>query len=1304
MQVIRSHLSADTCSISPRAKSTLRMVVLSFFVVLAWAIPVRAGYERRCEPYAPDEIIVKFKGPAADMLTQQTKAGRSIGQAKLSDELNALNADFGLKRIGRLCPDSNRGRRAGKLPKTQSDSPLAAQKHRTRQAPPRSAGERPIELGRLYKLELDLKGGKSVHDAVAAYSKCVDVEYAELNYTFSIYTEPNDPLYPLQWALNNTGQMYPASGGYNDPPGTADADVDAPEAWQIEAGDSNVVVAIIDTGVDYSHRDLEHNMWINADEVPGNGIDDDNNGYIDDIFGYDFVGYIQTGGDGDPRDDNGHGTHCAGIAAADGNNGLDISGLCRQAGIMAVKFLDADGSGYSADAVAAIYYAVANDARVISNSWGGGSYSKALEEAIAYAASMDVIVVAAAGNDNWDIPQYPAYYEGVIAVAATNSNDQKAPFSNFGDWVDIAAPGVDILSLLADGTGAGTIYDDYTTVASGTSMACPHVAGASALLLSVNPTLTPTEVYEVLAEGTDAISPGICTSGRLNLFNSAKLMHGHMALDRDYYMCSDLVRICLLDSGRIGGGTLQMIAATSGGDLEAVTLTELDGGTGVFAGQIATTAETVAPGNGLLEVAHDQAITVTYQDNDDGLGSPQNLVASAVIDCQPPTVASVEIDPFGQEPTVTFATDEQTAGKVHFGRRRWKLHHTVGDTNSASVEHTIILEPVLPETRYYFVVEAADLAGNVTVDDNSGKYYRLTTDGPGPIYVPYDYNTIQEAIYHSWDGGTVWVADGSYTENGNRDIDFRARAITVTSINGPEYCVIDCNADQEQQHRGFVFDSGEQAESILQGFTIINGYALRGGAVWCTYSSPTIKNCLFTANNTEFLGGAISNFESNPIIANCAFTDNHAEGYGGGIDNDINSSPEIVNCTFSNNTADYGGAITNFYQCDATIIDCNFEDNTSQREGGAVDNIYSSPTISKSSFTGNSSAIGGAAASVIASDPHITNCRFSSNSAGIYGGAIYTEYRCNPVISNCLLAGNAAYVGGTIYNRTSKSSVINCTLTGNSAILTTGGIISSQTSTTQSEITVSNCIFWNNSDISGTDQQAQLFVPSGSVLANYNCIQGWTGLLGGVGNFGDDPCFVEAGYYDPCNIWVDGDYHLLRGSPCIDSGNSAAVASDITDLDGDGDTNEPLPYDLERNARFADKPNSPDAGYGPWPIVDMGVYEAAPEPIELPMRLMPRFITVHGKARWLWAFLRLRGGITADDIDLNTPAYTEPLNIKSRWVRTFGQPGGWGYLIVGFSKAELAALADNGRIELKVYAFLKTGQKIYGSDTVVVRK
>ena len=189
------------------------------------------------------------------------------------------------------------------------------------------------------------------------------------------------------------------------------ADIRATEAWAFTTGSSNIIVAVIDTGVDYFHQDLRHNLWRNTREIPGNGIDDDGNGFIDDFHGYDFVS-----NDSDPFDDNGHGTHVSGTIGAEGNNGIGTAGVCWQVTILPVKAFDQDGNGSVANAINAIHYAVANGARIINASWGLDEKSRALEEAVRFATDAGVLFVAAAGNSRTATPSYPAAYNDVIAV------------------------------------------------------------------------------------------------------------------------------------------------------------------------------------------------------------------------------------------------------------------------------------------------------------------------------------------------------------------------------------------------------------------------------------------------------------------------------------------------------------------------------------------------------------------------------------------------------------------------------------------------------------------------------------------------------------------------------------------------------------------------------------------------------------------------------------------------------------------------------------------------------------------------
>ncbi len=306
--------------------------------------------------------------------------------------------------------------------------------------------------------QMRLPDGVSVEEAVEYYKSDPDVEYAEPNYIVRIDSVPDDTYFNNLWGLHNTGQT---GGG-------ADADIDAPEAWDLTTGSTDVVIAVVDTGVAYDHPDLAGNIWNNTGETScSDGIDNDGNGYIDDCKGWDFVG-----NDNDPADYNGHGTHVAGTIAAHGNNSNGITGVMWQAKIMPLRFLGISGSGTTADAVSAILYANAKGAHVINNSWGGSGYSQALKDAI---DASNAVVVCAAGNSSSNIDKfsfYPAGYKSanIISVAATDSRDNLASFSNYGKTsVDLAAPGLNIYSTIpVIGYGSPvTLYEETFDGASG---------------------------------------------------------------------------------------------------------------------------------------------------------------------------------------------------------------------------------------------------------------------------------------------------------------------------------------------------------------------------------------------------------------------------------------------------------------------------------------------------------------------------------------------------------------------------------------------------------------------------------------------------------------------------------------------------------------------------------------------------------------------------------------------------------------------------------------------------------------------
>lgn len=365
--------------------------------------------------------------------------------------------------------------------------------------------------------KLELPASLSVAAALAALRADPAVLYAEPNYYVHALSEvsapklaapgaqaiPNDPRFGEQWYLHNTGQ----TGG------TIDADIDAPAAWDLTTGSRTVVIGVVDTGIEYAHPELSANLWVNPGEVPGNNLDDDGNGVIDDVHGYNAIT-----GNGNANDDQGHGTFGAGIIGAAGNNGQGISGVAPRVSLMALKFLSANGSGTTADAIAALNYAVARkqagvNLRALNNAWGGGTFSQALLDAIGAtnAAGILFVAVSASSGGNHDTnPSYPAGYDvpNVVVLTATDHNDVLAPFASYGALtVDLGGPGVNILSTELDGT--------YATF-SGKSWTAAQFSGTAALMCAVAPSLTMAQVKSTIMATGDANASlaGRTVSGR----------------------------------------------------------------------------------------------------------------------------------------------------------------------------------------------------------------------------------------------------------------------------------------------------------------------------------------------------------------------------------------------------------------------------------------------------------------------------------------------------------------------------------------------------------------------------------------------------------------------------------------------------------------------------------------------------------------------------------------------------------------------------------------------------------------------
>jgi subtilisin family serine protease len=506
----------------------LRTATLVVSVCLA-SVPVAgaspsAAPPARLVPYRPGRLIVKMRPWVTACVDCLIREGAGLAQATGGDGLDRLNRRHGLRAARPLRRvDGSRGTLAerAKAERERMSRGLTA-RNRTKLTP-----DGPIPMfSSTYVLEfaphLDM-------EAVAReYAMNPAVEYAEPDRRVSVRFVPNDPYFSSSGAW---GQSFPDLWGLHL--------VGAEAAWDVARG-AGVVIAIIDTGIDAGHPDLASSIWVNPGEIPGNHRDDDGNGYVDDVNGWNFVD-----DSGRVDDDNGHGTHVAGTAAASGNDGTGILGVAWESRVMAVKGLDADGNGYVSDLAEAILYAVDNGAAVVNASWGGPATST-MRDVLAAAHGAGVVVVAAAGNDAADLDGRlvqafdPSDDPNAISVSAFTHADRLAPFSNFGTSIDVAAPGGgdddpagtpsperSVLSLRARNaapaiTGNGVlVVGDVFLRQAGTSMAAPHVAGAAAVLLSARPDLSPEQVRQALRLGADDTgAPGWDVQagyGRLNV-------------------------------------------------------------------------------------------------------------------------------------------------------------------------------------------------------------------------------------------------------------------------------------------------------------------------------------------------------------------------------------------------------------------------------------------------------------------------------------------------------------------------------------------------------------------------------------------------------------------------------------------------------------------------------------------------------------------------------------------------------------------------------------------------------------------
>ncbi len=505
----------------------IKIFLLFFSVILSLSISsqvfalYRNEYISEEAKHVAGEILVKFKPQTLELRYDEEQRISSVFVT--SPSIEELKHKYNIYKIEQIIkpPPPKEGKMTIMSIKEEQELP---------------------DIMKIYKLSFPTD--VNVLDVVADFSKDPNVEFAEPNGICEI-DAPNDPKYPF------TGSVYYSQWG---PQKIKLTPIGSPESgWNWSRGGEAIKICILDTGVDYNHPDLKDNIWVNSGEdINGdghfdfrpvaqggdiNGIDDDGNGFIDDIAGWDFVSVSESSvapdEDPGPRDNNpmdvhGHGTHCSGIASAVTDNSIGIAGVGWHCRIMAVRigYKSPTGRGYMTweDIVAGLYYATSMEADVISMSFGGSYGSEAMETAATYATSNGVVLIAAAGNTASTNPHYPAYYDNVLAVAATDINDYKASFSTYGWWVDVAAPGSNIYS---------TLPNNQYTAWSGTSMACPHVAGLAGLIKHRYSTYTNTQIKNTIKDTCDVISTSWEPGKRVNAFEALAPAFGCPIILRD---------------------------------------------------------------------------------------------------------------------------------------------------------------------------------------------------------------------------------------------------------------------------------------------------------------------------------------------------------------------------------------------------------------------------------------------------------------------------------------------------------------------------------------------------------------------------------------------------------------------------------------------------------------------------------------------------------------------------------------------------------------------------------------------------
>lgn len=831
--------------------------------------------------------------------------------------------------------------------------------------------------------------GVTVEEAVAEFYLSGEIIYAEPNYRIRANLVPNDTYYNLQWALENRGQ----TGGF------ADADIDAEEAWDWEVGiepnDPNkpvesvdgrdfIIVAVADTGIDFTHPDLAANMLCEPNDDPNvtTGV----------VLGYDFIN-----NDSNAMDDHLHGTHVAGTIGAVGNNEMGITGVCWHVRLMPLKILDSFGYGYTSLSIDAIDFAIDNGARVYNASYGGGGESNAVLEAIQRAEAAGMVVVCAAGNDGMNndyIPHYPSSYDSnnIISVAATDHYDLLANYSNYGEEsVDIGAPGTDILSTfptyMTDEMVANDFNENYAII-SGTSMATPHVSGAAALMLSADPNLTVEDLKLILMVTGDKLTSlnGMVVSGRrLNLGLAVKvaanpgLVINTKAPAVTYPTIQEAIDDAadedelIAKSGcfyieNIDFGDKNLIIRS--GDIEDPNFGEpMPGETFIVSPSVADKAVTISGGQ-IASMTRLEGFTIT---NSDGIyvasssatikdcfieGNGTGIAAvdssgSVIEGCLVSVSGDVAIDSNSSVVDINNCEiSENSAGLRFYNGSDFTVGNSVLTNNTGRG---------IDCNNSDVTITSSEISGNVSVDNGAGLY----ACGNSDVFV----RETAVSGNQSWEsGGGIYIDEGAKFDIGVSDI----------------------TGNLADQMGGGVYLKGNLGRTIADCNVVGNRSEMfGGGGIYVELGDLDLLDSLVASNTTGWDGAGIYFDTAGGFVFNCDIQGNDADYYGGAaVLMNCMVMPEFINCLVRDNVSTNEGGGFYIVDSDAIFSVCTFVNNGAKDTevvGGAIYFTESDFEVYNSIFYQNDDIAIYSPEDVVAGSVRLENNLFYDNADGDYG-------------------------------------------------------------------------------------------------------------------------------------------------------------------------------------------------------------------------------------------------------------------------------------------------------------------------------